>query len=177
MVDIHLAHWSQVLNFFQIVLWWRRSWTKSSCSCLHKQVLELDVVYLKHYAGLPAVSVSSGTYASLWHSAMTLCIIIKSTVYYIWLGHAKVLLGDAPLHPTFHPIFLCHLCTSLLIVANSRWSPMVMWCSILITFSPFSIFFIISLFFISLLFQLQFLVYRHASHLSRALSFSFRIPC
>jgi len=36
---------------------------------------------------------------------------------------------------------------------------------------PFSIFFII------LLFQLQFLVYRHASHLSRALSFSFRIPC
>jgi len=31
--------------------------------------------------------------------------------------------------------------------------------------------------FIILLFQLQFLVYRHASHLSRALSFSFRIPC
>jgi len=47
MVDIHLAHQSQVLNFFQIVLWWRRSWTKSSCSCLHKQVLELDVVYLR----------------------------------------------------------------------------------------------------------------------------------
>jgi len=40
-----------------------------------------------------------------------------------------------------------------------------------ITFSPFFIFFII------LLFQLWFLVYRHASHLSRALSFSFRIPC
>ena len=33
------------------------------------------------------------------------------------------------------------------------------------------------LFFIILLFQLQFLVYRHASHFSRALSFFFRIPC
>jgi len=29
-------------------------------------------------------------------------------------------LGDAPLRPMFPPIFLCHLCTSLLIIANSR---------------------------------------------------------
>jgi len=34
----------------------------------------------------------------------------------------RVLLGDAPLHPTFPPIILCQLCTSLLIVANSRRS-------------------------------------------------------
>jgi len=53
-------------------------------------------------------------------------------------------------------------------------SPMITWCSIPITVSPFSI---ISLFFIILLFRLRFLVYRHASHLSRALSFSFKIPC
>ena len=32
------------------------------------------------------------------------------------------LLGDAPLHLMFPPIFLRHLYTSLLIVANSRWS-------------------------------------------------------
>jgi len=104
------------------------------------------------------------------------------------------LLGDALLHPTFPLTMLCQLHTSLLIVASSRQStltapilesdgPMVMWhCNLLqscdvatfcisITFSPFFIFFII------LLFQLRFLVYRHASHLSRALSFSFRIPC
>jgi len=32
------------------------------------------------------------------------------------------LLGDALLHPTFPLIMLCHLCTSLLIIASSRWS-------------------------------------------------------
>jgi len=33
-----------------------------------------------------------------------------------------ILLGDAPLHPMFPLIFLCHLCTSLLIVASPRQS-------------------------------------------------------
>jgi len=32
------------------------------------------------------------------------------------------MLGDAPLRPTFPPIFLCHLCMFLLIVASPRWS-------------------------------------------------------
>jgi len=32
------------------------------------------------------------------------------------------LLGDALLHPMFPLIFLCHLCTFLLIVASPRWS-------------------------------------------------------
>ena len=102
-----------------------------------------------------------------------------------------MLLGDAPLCPMFPPTMLCQLCTSLLIVAGSRRNTLmalilesdghvtlqplqsrdVATFCISITFSPFFIFFII------LLFQLQFLVYRHASHLSRALSFSFRIPC
>ena len=35
------------------------------------------------------------------------------------------LLGDAPLRPTFPLIFLCHLCTSLLIVTSSRRSALV----------------------------------------------------
>jgi len=95
-----------------------------------------------------------------------------------------LLLGDAPRPPMFPPIFLRHLCIFLLIVAQDRVhsqlryrSPMITWHNIPITVLPFSIFFIISLFFIILLFPLRFLVYRHASHLSRALSFSFRIPC
>jgi len=89
------------------------------------------------------------------------------------------LLGDAPHCPTSPPIFLCHLCIFLLIVASPRRSSLAAPIpesdshgrSIPITVSPFPIFFII------LLFRLRFLVYRHASHLSRALSFSFRIPC
>jgi len=85
-------------------------------------------------------------------------------------------LGDAPLCPTFPPIFLCHSSSSLLaqdgVHLRLRYrSPMITWRSIPITVSPFSIFFII------LLFRLWFLVYRHASYFSRALSFSFRIPC
>jgi len=32
------------------------------------------------------------------------------------------MLGDAPLRPTFPPIFLCHLCIFLLIVASPRRS-------------------------------------------------------
>jgi len=32
------------------------------------------------------------------------------------------MLGDAPLHPMFPPIFLCHLCIFLLIVASPRQS-------------------------------------------------------
>ena len=35
------------------------------------------------------------------------------------------MLGDAPLHPTFPPIFLHHLCTFLLIVASPRQSALV----------------------------------------------------
>ena len=35
------------------------------------------------------------------------------------------LLGDAPLRPTFPPIFLRHLCIFLLIVASPRWSSLV----------------------------------------------------
>jgi len=35
------------------------------------------------------------------------------------------MLGDAPLHPTFPPIFLHHLCIFLLIVASPRWSSLV----------------------------------------------------
>jgi len=34
----------------------------------------------------------------------------------------RPLLGDAPLRPMFPPIFLCHLCIFLLIVASPRWS-------------------------------------------------------
>jgi len=41
-------------------------------------------------------------------------------------GQWMTLLGDALLHPMFPPIIppiiLCHLCTSLLIVASPRWS-------------------------------------------------------
>jgi len=89
------------------------------------------------------------------------------------------------------PLTTLHqLHTSLLIVASSRQSTLMAPISesdshvtlqplqsrdvatfcISITFSPCFIFFII------LLFQLWFLVYRHTSNLSRALSFSFRIP-
>ena len=32
------------------------------------------------------------------------------------------MLGDTPLRPTFPPIFLCHLCIFLLIIASPRWS-------------------------------------------------------
>ena len=35
------------------------------------------------------------------------------------------MLGDAPLHPTFPPIFLRHLCIFPLIVASPRWSSLV----------------------------------------------------
>jgi len=34
----------------------------------------------------------------------------------------RIMLGDAPLHPMFPPIFLHHLCIFLLIVASPRWS-------------------------------------------------------
>jgi len=101
------------------------------------------------------------------------------------------LLGDALLCLTFPPTMLRQLHTSLFIIASSRRSTLMAPISesdshvtlqpfqsrdvatfcISITFSPFFIFFII------LLFRLRFLVYRHASHFSRALSFSFRIPC
>jgi len=37
-------------------------------------------------------------------------------------GGGGWMLEDAPLHPTFPPIFLRHLCTSLLIIASPRWS-------------------------------------------------------
>jgi len=62
-------------------------------------------------------------------------------------------------------------CSQLQFHSNLLQSRDVATFCISITFSPFFIFFIISLF------QLRFLVYRHTSHLSRALSFSFRIPC
>jgi len=38
------------------------------------------------------------------------------------ISEFQMVLGDTPLHPTFPPIFLCHLYTSLLIVTNSRRS-------------------------------------------------------
>ena len=37
----------------------------------------------------------------------------------------SLMLGDAPLHPMFPPIFLCHLCTFLLIVASPRRSALM----------------------------------------------------
>jgi len=38
----------------------------------------------------------------------------------VWQGREHPLLGDAPHHPTSPPIFLCHLCIFLLIVASPR---------------------------------------------------------
>ena len=53
------------------------------------------------------------------------------------------MLGDAPLCPMFPPIFLCHLYTSLFIVASSRWSTLtafdigVQWSRDVAFLSPF----------------------------------------
>ena len=40
-------------------------------------------------------------------------------------AHMATLLGDAPLRPTFPPIFLHHLCIFLLIIASPRRSALV----------------------------------------------------
>ena len=90
------------------------------------------------------------------------------------------LLGDAPLCPTSPPIFLRHLCIFLLIVASPRQSALaapipesddhVMQHSYhrFTILHLFSSFYYLSSFYY---FDSDFLVYRHASHLSRALSF------
>ena len=96
------------------------------------------------------------------------------------------LLGDAPLRQTFPPIFLCHLCIFLLIVASPRRSALMAPIPesdghmtqhsyhLFTILHLFSSFYYLSSFYY---FNSNFLVYRHASHRSRVLSFSFRIPC
>ena len=96
------------------------------------------------------------------------------------------LLGDSPLHPTSPLIFLRHLCIFLLIIASPRRSALMApipesndhvtqhsyHCFTILHL--FSSFYYLSSFYD---FNSDFLVYRHAFHLSRVLSFSFRIPC